>query len=225
MEQAAKKNYGFYHLLSGHDFLLRSVQEIQQFFEKNEGKEFLSVDVNPYNKKGMYNRLDQYHLIFHNRIITNHINEILSPIQQFFHIHRMDSSLFDVFAKGMEWASMTNNFVHRLLRDRGDIMQWTQHSLCADEVYKQIEFKRYSNEFSLYRSIPKEASRARCFLESEATMHLADWTRGNPYTFGIDDLSYLLSSKCMFARKFDSRVDKKIIDSLFKLDTGSDFIM
>ncbi|WP_444707186.1 beta-1,6-N-acetylglucosaminyltransferase [Megasphaera elsdenii] len=225
MEQAAKKNYGFYHLLSGHDFLLRSVQEIQQFFEKNEGKEFLSVDVNPYNKKDIYNRLDQYHLIFNNRIITNHINEILSPIQQFFHIHRMDSSLFDVFAKGMEWASMTNNFVHRLLRDRGDIMQWTQHSLCADEVYKQIEFKRYSNEFSLYRSIPKEASRARCFLEAEATMHLVDWTRGNPYTFDIDDLPYLLSSECMFARKFDSRVDKKIIDSLFKLDTGSDFIM
>ncbi|MCH3903699.1 MAG: hypothetical protein LKE19_08775 [Limosilactobacillus oris] len=185
----------------------------------------MSVDVNPYNKKVIYNRLDQYHLIFNNRIITNHINEILSPIQQFFHIHRMDSSFFDVFAKGMEWASMTNNFVHRLLRDRGDIMQWTQHSLCADEVYKQIEFKRYSNEFSLYRSIPKEASRARCFLESEATMHLVDWTRGNPYTFDIDDLSYLLSSKCMFARKFDSRVDKKIIDSLFKLDTGNDFIM
>lgn len=58
MEQVAKKNYGFYHLLSGHDFLLRSVQEIQQFFEKNEGKEFLSVDVNPYNKKVIYNRLD-----------------------------------------------------------------------------------------------------------------------------------------------------------------------
>ena len=46
-------------------------------------------------------------------------------------------------------------------------------------------------------------------------MHKVDWNRGNPYIYRIDDYDELIHSKCMFARKFDSNVDKKIIDKLY----------
>ena len=34
---------------------------------------------------------------------------------------------------------------------------------------------------------------------------------GNPYIYKTEDLPELISSECLFARKFDENVDKKVI--------------
>ena len=44
------------------------------------------------------------------------------------------------------------------------------------------------------------------------SMRMIDWERGKPYVFRSEDFEELMSSPCMFARKFDERVDAKIID-------------
>ena len=45
----------------------------------------------------------------------------------------------------------------------------------------------------------------------ECSMRYTDWTRGKPYTFRNEDYEELISSKLMFARKFDTTVDQTII--------------
>lgn len=41
MKKAVANRYDYYHLLSGQDFLLKPVQEIQRFFYAHSEKEFL----------------------------------------------------------------------------------------------------------------------------------------------------------------------------------------
>ena len=41
-----------------------------------------------------------------------------------------------------------------------------------------------------------------------------DWERGGPYTFRKEDVSMLLTSENLFARKFDERVDREAIDMI-----------
>ena len=42
-----------------------------------------------------------------------------------------------------------------------------------------------------------------------------DWNRGNPYVFMKEDFNELINSDCVFARKFDEKIDKEIIEKLY----------
>ena len=219
MGQAIKRNYDFYHLLSGHDFLLRPVQKVQSFFEQYPNHEFLAVDYNPKNKEQIRMRIEHYHVIFHNRRITIRMNQLLSYLQNCFGVHKSICNTKYHIVKGMNWGSFSHKFVSLLLKDYSMFEKILRHSLCADEVYKQIEYDANSMEFSLYKEIPLNSKQPRSVLESYATMHFVDWCRGNPYTFRIDDFDNLINSPYMFGRKFDSRIDRQIIDQLYAFDT------
>lgn len=45
----------------------------------------------------------------------------------------------------------------------------------------------------------------------ESNMRYIDWTLGAPYTFQESDYQRIMSSGCLFARKFDETVDSDII--------------
>ncbi len=52
-------------------------------------------------------------------------------------------------------------------------------------------------------------------------MRFIDWSRGSPYVFLGGDLPEILRSNCLFARKFDERVDLNIVKTVlnqFKLE-------
>ena len=46
------------------------------------------------------------------------------------------------------------------------------------------------------------------------SLRLIDWERGNPYVWREKDFNDNLKSNCLFARKFDERVDKLIIKKI-----------
>ena len=45
-------------------------------------------------------------------------------------------------------------------------------------------------------------------------MRYVDWERGGPYIFRLEDFDELTKCGMCFARKFDAKVDDKIIDKL-----------
>ena len=47
-------------------------------------------------------------------------------------------------------------------------------------------------------------------------MRKIDWSRGGPYVWRKEDFEELIDSDCMFARKFDEKIDLEIIDLLYK---------
>ena len=48
----------------------------------------------------------------------------------------------------------------------------------------------------------------------ENNLRYIDWERGAPYVFRSDDFEDLINSSCLFARKFDSTVDREIIEKI-----------
>lgn len=219
MNKAISGHYGYYHLLSGQDFLLKPVRDIQKFFSNNSDKEFLAVDTNPLNKKSIINRIDQYHIILKNRHITMALDRIIQLLQTCLGIHRLSNEKMDAFGKGMQWASMSHLFVSYILQEQEIILDLAHHALCFDEIYKQMVYKTHQDKFELYYDIDtsdKRGQMPRYQLEVSATMHKVDWERGTPYTYRLDDYQELIDSPCMFARKFNSAVDRDIIDRLYQ---------
>jgi hypothetical protein len=220
MEKAFSGEYGYYHLLSGHDFLLKPIQQIQEYYEMNNDKVFLAVDHDPLNKLSMFARIDQYHINTTNRHITMLLNRFTTILQNIIGIHRVKNTPDEkYFAKGMEWASMPASFVKCVLKEKKFIMQLGRYSLCFDELYKQMVYLKHQDEFSLNFDIEnseKYKGAPRYKLEVMATLHKVDWERGTPYTYRNSDYDELIHSHCMFARKFDSRIDKEIINRLFE---------
>lgn len=51
---------------------------------------------------------------------------------------------------------------------------------------------------------------------SLSIMRKIDWERGGPYVWTEKDFNELIDSNCMFARKFDEKVDAKIIELLYE---------
>ena len=49
----------------------------------------------------------------------------------------------------------------------------------------------------------------------QACVRYIDWNRGAPYVFRRDDYEELMASTCMFARKFDEKTDKEIIEKIY----------
>ena len=46
---------------------------------------------------------------------------------------------------------------------------------------------------------------------AETNMRLIDWNRGEPYTFRISDISELINSDILFARKIDEKIYFEIV--------------
>lgn len=219
MEQASSKQYGYYHLISGQDFLLRPIDSIQAYFEKHAGEEFLSVDNFAGSEKRNIERIDKYHYISTNRKLTMKVNRIVIPIQRILGIHRLKKEYVGYLAKGMNWASMTHSFVLMLLKEKNTILNLIRYSLCADEIYKQMIFNMHADEFKLHKRVKDPECTPevmRHVLEADATMHWVDWKRGGPYVYRESDYEELIKSPYMFGRKFSSVIDKKIIDKLYK---------
>jgi predicted NAD-dependent protein-ADP-ribosyltransferase YbiA (DUF1768 family) len=56
------------------------------------------------------------------------------------------------------------------------------------------------------------------FIEKtyQDVLRAIDWKRGDPYTYTIEDLSFLTSNDYLFARKFSENKDKELIDTIVK---------
>lgn len=52
--------------------------------------------------------------------------------------------------------------------------------------------------------------------DCHANMREIDWSRGGPYVWRKEDFEELIDSDCMFARKFDEKIDTEIIDFCMK---------
>lgn len=75
---------------------------------------------------------------------------------------------------------------------------------CADEVYKQTLLMNSPFKDTIFDSKKDFAGDTR----------LIDWERGHPYTWRSDDLEELITTEALFARKFNSSIDKDIIDKI-----------
>lgn len=212
LKKAISNNYSYYHLISGVDMPIKSKDEIYNFFENNQGKEFITFQDKVYNKK-FNNRFNVYHLFpYYSRskfkIFLYPIEKLSLFLQKLLKIDRIKKSNIQ-FQKGANWFSITNGFAKYILKNEKWIRDTFKFSSCCDEIFLQTLIVNSQYNSYIYISLDEYGNYV---YDSKRYI---DWNRGTPYTFRKEDFNSLISSKDLFARKFDLNIDREIIELIF----------
>lgn len=194
---AAHGPYAYYHLLSGADLPIQTQDTIHAFFEANAGKEFVNFWHDYSHQRDLERKVFRYYL-FTKRLkdkknaihgITAFIRNSTLAIQKATHFKRKKT--FE-FKKGSQWVSLTHDFVECLIHYKDLVMKRMRYTLAPDEIFIQTIIWNTPFRSRIYDlSTPQKGN-----------MRLIDWERGFPYSWKEKDLSELLESDKMFARKF-----------------------
>ena len=188
----------YVHLLSGQDFPLKSNVEIDNYFVRNNGLNFIEFFPLPYKNwsgNGGLDRLTYKWLIDETGIERAYF---LVEYQKQKNMKR-NCPLGIKFYGGSQWWSLTYECVSFLANNcafGNELYDFYKNTLCPDEMIFQTILQNSIFQPSLVNS----------------NLRYIDWVKGPEYPrlLRIDDLSLLLKSECLFARKFDDVVDSEI---------------
>lgn len=203
-------SYKYIHLISGQDLPLKSQNHIHDFFDKlPSGTNMIGFAQGTFNKKDLAEKTDYFHVFtsyyrYPIRIIRIGLNlyrNSLIHIQKIIGFKRKwDLKPY----KGCNWVSVTSEFAHWLVGNEKIILKMFKRVMCADEIYKQTLIMASQFKGTIYDM----------GLDFAGMTRKIDWTRGYPYTWHEQDFNELITSESLFARKFSSVTDKKIIDRI-----------
>ncbi len=196
IEQALGGEYAYYHLISGQDLVLCTMDRFFSFFDQNEGKEFVSFD-SPVLSNGAEERM-RYYWLFQEKEreggLWYRFNHSLVSLQKKCGTDRRRKD-FTAYYKGANWFSCTHSFMKHVAKQKKDILKHYRFTRCCDEIFLQT---------CLMSSPFRENLYDKSFSDSPfSNMRMVDWKRGTPYTFRGEDVPSLLQSGLLFGRKFD----------------------
>lgn len=202
--------YQYLHLLSGLDLPIKSQDEIHNFFDEYNGKEFLDIEIEDNDRHTRarcryYWLFQKYNARHSKKTIFNLLEGISVRIQRTLKLSRISDEI--EIKKGANWFSITGAFAKYIVSLDEKIKKHFKYTFCADEVFMQTIL--YNSDF-----------RKNLFISTDGdpvNRRLIDWKRGNPYVFRKEDIDMIESSHCLFARKFDNEIDSKIISEIDEL--------
>lgn len=205
LKAAIKREYAYYHLLSGNDLPLLNQDEIHTFFEKNKGVEYMSFFEPTETESMVSERIEQYHFLQDfigrnkGKIIAalSYVEEFSLKCQRRMRVNRQKNSQV-VFYKGETWFSITDNMAKYILQEEAFIRKNFRFGLCIDELFLQ----------TLAMQSPYKNNVAG------ESLRYTDWNRGCPYTFTTEDFDVLMDSGRLFARKFDYLNHPEIVEKI-----------
>lgn len=211
LKSAIKKEYSYYHLISGVDLPLRTQDDMHEFFDRNCGKEFIHF-CSDEEAKLIEDRVKNYHFMKYykssNKLVgygVRNFNKILSKAQKVVNFERKwDENIKICF--GAQWFSITHDLAKYVVSKEEWINKSFKYSTCSDELFLQTIV--YNSSFYENVYLKGENNYRSC-------MRYIDWKRGNPYVFRKEDFNELIGSGRLFARKFSSNVDKDIVTDIF----------
>ncbi|MFG6672832.1 beta-1,6-N-acetylglucosaminyltransferase [Leuconostoc lactis] len=214
--EANKKHYRYYHLISGSDLPIKSQDYIHDFFNNANKKEFVHFESDEFKYS------DRVHLYYPFQKNLRHNTNSWQKLRHYTW-RRIGNKLVGLFQKtlginlnshinfqkGAQWVSITDELVSYILQNERWIHKTFGHSFCTDEVFIQtlVHNSEYFKQ-KLYHPYYDNSN--------IANQRLIDWNRGKPYVFKKQDFEELKNSPYLFARKFDSEIDKEIIDLITK---------
>ena len=179
----------WFHLISGSDFPLKPVGEINRFFESSEEVDcFMETEPLP---EHIADRMTLYHFIVKRpngrKTISKRLTDKLLALQCRLGVKRRHPDGLP-FMYGSNWVDLRRRAVAILLRKRADIIRHTRHTSSSDEIYKQTFLQNSGLR-----------------IESDNQRYI-DWSarRPSPKSLTPEDYAAIIASGKLFARKFDA---------------------
>lgn len=198
---SSKSNNGYCILISGQDFLLKSNEFIYNFFSKNYGAEYMTYWSLPYQKwsSGGLNRIRYLWFVDKIGFKASRLLYLLQRIGKFKRTYSLDSPPFG----GTQWWCLTSDCIRYILEfitSNPAFLNFYEHTLISDEMF--------------FQTIVLNSS----FKEHVVNDHLRyvkfDGLNVHPNLLGIKDLSGIIVSGNLWARKFDENYDSNIFEEL-----------
>lgn len=193
------KKYDYYILLSGQDYLIISINKIVKFLNKNKGKEFIE-----YKKIGKKD--DEWDISNRYSYYRFNNSSLLDKISRYLYNKRKFINNLTPYG-GSLWWMLTDDAINYIINyyDENKLYKSIRYTSCFDEVF--------------FQSILCNSK----FIDNVVNnnYHYIDWSehiekknKGNPNTLKIKDYNKIINSNKFIARKFDIKVDGKILDKL-----------
>ncbi len=207
LDAATRTRHSYYHLISGLDLPIKPQRVIHDFFDANQGREFLDL----WEMQGHTMNRVKYYTLFpegSHFFLTNWLNHAGKFI---FKSLGLEMNKGVEFRQGSQWFSITHDFAKYIVDSSDWVNKVFSHSCLCDEIFVPTILQRSPYKGNLYKSQCSVGHENTC-----ANMRQIDWGRGSsirhPWTYTIQDFDLLKSSPCLWARKFDDSVDSRIID-------------
>lgn len=202
-------DYEYVHLLSGMDLPLCSQKQIHDYFHRFKGKEFVHIESAELSssdqEKYMYRFFLQKYIGNKQDSLLYYLQRISIHVQRILRIRKKSSLNWKMY-KGANWVSITGTFMAFLVSNEKRVKKEFRFSKCCDELFLQTVLMNSPYAQNLSCTVFQDDYRS--------CQRYIDWNRGNPYVFRENDFEELISSRYLFARKFDSKVDSEIINKI-----------
>ena len=215
LENAVKKSYDYYHLISGCDIPLYTKNEFFDFFEQNKGKEFVEYIPKEIAEKNKVQDRVKYYYVFMESVREKSAikRKPKTFLREFFlkrqKLLKIDRTKGKEFQYGSNWFDITDDFAKYILKNKPWVIKHFKKTCCADELFLQtllFNSPFYSNNYYCLNEKNRILQRNR----------YTDWTRGQPYTFKKEDYNEIINIKeSLFIRKFNYKNDAEIVNKLF----------
>lgn len=200
----------YFHLITGHDFPIKSGKEISDFLEKNKGHEFLEIVKLPYDKweNGGYDRLLYYNLYD----LVNGRNgwgkffvKKLIKLQKVLHIKRRFPKNFpsELYGGSTYWTLSRNciDYVFEYMKKNPTFLKRFKHTFCSEEIFFQTIILN-----SQYRDKA---------IDNNLRFIVWEERNGNfPANLDESDFDNILKSDAFFARKFENKVSDHLLEKV-----------
>jgi len=205
------KEVKYFHLITGHDFPIKTCNYFREFVEQNGEKQFIAHFPLPFEgwTNGGYERFDYYN--FHDNFkgtsrIGKRIIMSIVFLQKFFKIKRKIDKNFPALWGGGTWCSFNDECASYLINyteENKDVYNRFKHTYCAEEMY--------------IHTVVMNSHLKNTVVNDD--IRYIDWTLRNnnrPANLDKTDIDYVLKSYKLFARKFEYPISegllKEIID-------------
>lgn len=183
--------YGYYHLLSGVDYPIKSQDYIHDYCNRHQGLEFVGFAQNATDKEIKW-RSQHYFLYSRDFQSSNLFKKVSRAIYARLQNIAGYRRIIEEVKKGCQWCSITHEFVGYILQNKDFIHRSFNHSYCPDEMFIQTLCWNSSFKERLYNAND----------EFEGCKRYIVWKDGAIQTLDETDSFKLINSDRWFARKF-----------------------
>lgn len=211
-----KNEYDYICLLSGDCLPLKSSLDIKNFFEQNNGKEFLGMNFNfDYNE--IKERILYKHYSISYRKNMKKYEEILMKIVEKFNLYKKNNYfyLLPKLYKGPQWFCITgglNEYILNYIEKNSFYVKAFRHSFCPDEMFFQTIVGNSEYKNNIYKL-------GECEDDNAMALRYIDWKSGPEYPKILDenDFENMKNGDYLFARKFNKNIDMEKYRKFFKV--------
>lgn len=211
-----EENFDYIHFFSGQDYPIKKLNHIKSFFEENKGYEYIEYMKLPSEKwdYGTYGRFNYYRFFDFWDVRTPQGAKKVSNLVKFqrrIGYKRRVPDQFDYLYGGSNWMSITQECAKYIVdnqKQNKPFYNRLKYTFASDEVY--------------FHTVILNSPFAEKVKNDNVRCILWENNGSSPRTLTEKDWWSIVTSDCLFARKWDARLSAKLMEYLKKyiLNTG-----